>query len=1265
MSSPSNLYAEKIFGEHPIALWALDDKVDYVSLITEQDRDISEWGASGTDPRSGITGGTVVSSYGTLSNSPFPDSIINSFTGNLTSDPFGTIQCISHDSLNNAGVTLSELNPDLSTFAIGTFFYSDSDYLSKIELGYEYFDSTSGQNIQKLKTFNTSVSKRWIFISETFDNPGDSSTLRIVLKITYSGEAESTDKYKFYTNGLSLGQWSEEFNSTSLGSSIVTIPSGPLTGSSAIEAKAYGLQNISGYYLVTPSNTLAAKNSGIPMVYGASNVTILSPNTNAPSLAIPGNGFLNEYGKYKQYTLEFWLRLSCDSSVERRIFGPMASTDGIYVRGPFITLKLGSNIGTYYVGEWLRPMLLDFRYSSDFASLLINGEEVIKLVIDSKTLNLPSKIINGVNQDWLAFYAYDDVSPIELDCVAIYPYYVSQVLAKRRWVYGQGVEFPENINAAYSGTSTFIDYAFANYANNYNYPDLGKWSQGTIENLKVENDILSAPDYSLPKVVFNNKIESEWINALSSIQDESYNFMSMKPNSAWDNTNGYMLIENMNIIGGNTKGFFGVFKNAQFDSSKEILFEIKDVSTSNYLQISLQNTTVSYILKYGDETTEIYSSRAQDIDQEFSIGIKFDDFAEYFGGNLPAFFGKKSSLELYVGGNDRFDTSFRGNIYAVGLCTERNLNKISQFFNTKGITLDNADIIGIDGGLPETQYWLDIYDGQLPSTTQWDKILNPESSHLSPEAVATQSFIDFTASYTIRLNSYFNSYKLSVAVDSYWEDYIPLTYMAKYVKDADDVSHYDLDFIQFNVNYPAPSKFIQQDKNSAWTYAELQEKFSIPVKRTYESLDNQLFTGYDTYSDLANKTFKTYTYDTSNSIVKTYISFQYLASGANAKSSYFTNIVSPEKNGIVVPGSHIVGYDVDNNPVYDSFENTKYEVIDNMIIYPPKNVDFNELAIVTHIEFLNDDIIQNPVKIKKLQYASQSLNDTTPNTIGTRFGTSIYPYKKSGVYYDYKSQNPFSIYKGSSPYLYLTRNSGIQLRGNNDPLVNRGIQMPVNENKDSSYKIIALQMAIRYDEDFFPYAPTEIMQIESKNSTIKVYLVANHKDGKRAKIYGVNAKTGKIENGIAFYWNGKLVKEPNISIKEWGMLGINFSNSLNFENYTGAIRITGPMLVNTISHYKSTNLQEVQQVTNRQWFKVKSSGSVDFDWDFWDMSYIWNGVLVLSATSYYGVNPEDIYKTYTGTNKIIIDDDRVFTLKSYEYRLLDSVTWQSTVSNAV
>jgi hypothetical protein len=247
----------------------------------------------------------------------------------------------------------------------------------------------------------------------------------------------------------------------------------------------------------------------------------------------------------------------------------------------------------------------------------------------------------------------------------------------------------------------------------------------------------------------------------------------------------------------------------------------------------------------------------------------------------------------------------------------------------------------------------------------------------------------------------------------------------------------------------------------------------------------------------------------------------------------------------------------------------------------------------------------------------------------------------------------------------MTRNSGIQLRGDYNPLINRGLSIPINAEKSSSYKVMAMQSMIRFDEDFFPYAPTQIFELESKNGTIKFYMVANDKNGKRAKIYAINSSTGQIENGIGFYWNGNLVQEPVMTIKEWGMLGISFSNILDFSNFVGSLRINGPIIINNISHYQSTNLQEVQKVNRRPWFKVKYAGSLELEWDFWYSSYFWNGVLVVSSTSYYGVNPSDIYKSFTGTNKVIVDDDRVFGINSYEYSIYQAAEWQSITSNAV
>ena len=57
----------------------------------------------------------------------------------------------------------------------------------------------------------------------------------------------------------------------------------------------YGSSLDSGYYMASATN-LYAKNTTMPMVFGASNSTVVSPAlNNDPSLIVPGFGFLNEY----------------------------------------------------------------------------------------------------------------------------------------------------------------------------------------------------------------------------------------------------------------------------------------------------------------------------------------------------------------------------------------------------------------------------------------------------------------------------------------------------------------------------------------------------------------------------------------------------------------------------------------------------------------------------------------------------------------------------------------------------------------------------------------------------------------------------------------------------------------------------------------------------------------------------------------------------------------------------------------------------------
>ena len=1245
MSTPSNLYAEKVFSEHPMGLWALDDNSDYISLISEQQRDFSNWT---------IIGGTC-SEYPESLGEPFINSYVGRIVATPTENDSGSITMVS-----NSILEISEINQYLRTFSIGGYFYSESSYIAGFEIGYRYIDTTSGETITNLKNYDTVVNKNWIFISETFDTPPDDTEIKIVFKINFIGKSNTEDAFR--VNGISFGQWSEEFASTSLGAIPIDIPSNiSLSPQKAIVAKCYGLQELNGYYFVN-NNMLMAKNSGIPIVYGTSSLTTLYSNSGLPSLIIPGLGMLNDYGQFSEYTLETWLRINSYTNERKRIIGPIASSDGIYVDGPSIGLKIGNEYSTHYVGEWTRPMLVHMKIGKDVASLMVNGEQVISLTYSTSLLSLPSKLnLDGKDQDWIGFYAYDKISPIDIDCVGIYPYLVASQVAKRRFVFGQGVENPENINTSYSGTSIAIDYSFADYTSNYSYPQTGSWRQGFSDNIFTSKGSLSAVSYATPEIILSSKTESELFadckeansttNTLSFLYDD-LDYFSFRPNTSWNNVSGHLFFKNFDILNTPISAFYGCFQLREKPSTAQTLFKIEKQNSNNYFLISVQNDTISYTISHEGKTEVIYSPLQIDENERFQVGINIPIFISRFGNPASEFFGSLSDLRMYVGGDKNGLSTFTGKIYKIGISTAHNFEKIKSLFNEIGVPKWNEDLfsfyqnnqlIGIDGGVDTTS--------QAPSGGLTD-IANGSVNAGGVISLEEDSLMDHVASYTLIPELIFDTYKLAVSSNAYWEDNIPLTYFAESVLDKRGDTYFDLDFIQFNINYPIPSNTIAIETDPVdWTYSELANEYGLPVQRAYDSLDNYLFTGYNDYEDLKNKISKDYRYDTDGAIVKSYITFQYTELGANATSSYFTKIERPKRDGVLIPGT--------------DWMTTKYEVVDNMIIYPPSGVDFNDLSIVTHIDINVKNSKTNNVNIKKLSYASQALNESDASPIGTKFGTSIYPYTKAGIYYDFKKNNPFSIYSGSSPYLYLTKTSGIQLKGRYDPLINRGLMIPVNTSKADGFKVIAMQTSIRFDGDYFPYAPTEIFEVQSKDSYIKFYMVACDPTGRRAKIYAIDSKTGLVQDGIGFYWNGKIVKEPVVTLQEWGFLGINFASSLDFSYFEGAIRMTGPVLFNNMSFYQSTNLQEVQNVSERPWFRVKVLGSYDLDWEFWIGSFIWNKVLVLSEVSYYGVNPSEIYKSYTGTNKIVVDDSKVLTLGKYEYNLYMDIGWQQLLIDPV
>jgi hypothetical protein len=1154
MSTPSNLYAEKIYSEHPLVLWALDDTLDYKSLISESNREIhNSW--------------TVTDATATLESSslkePFPNSTLTLIEVDVPVSETLEASIISPNILN------FNTFENLGTFTIGSYFYSNSVFLQNVSIGYEYTDPDTSTIVQNLKTYTSTLYQKWGFISETFEIPNVSAQLRIVFKIkVFEGSAGPQDN-QFYFNGITLGQWNEEFNTYSLnGITETTVPStiSIYGGLDAVEAQAYGIAEDSGYYIT--DGGLKCKNTGIPLVYGASGATRLEPSTDA-SLIIPGKGFLNKKGQYNDYTIEFWARIAVNTSVPFKIFGPIGSNDGLYVEDGFLTLVIGNQFASHFVGEWLRPMLIHIRLIRNSASLLVNGEEVLSLSLDTGSLSLPEELDNnGDSQDWLGFYADTNVYPFEIDCVAIYSYQIPITVAKRRWVYGQGVISPEGINSAYGGTTAFVDYPFANYTANYNYPDFAGWNQGSFDNLITTTTSLRTPEYSLPEIFLDGKTLEELYEDNQNIQDNESGpfienkFLSFRPNNTWNSKNTYINFDKFNVLANQVDSFYGVFSSHNL-VSEEVLFKIYDSVTGNYFSIVKDADEIKYSLTYSENTELLFTSDPITANTIFTVGFNLRNLSDSFGGNVSSFFGNQNSLKMYVGGENSGDYPFTGRIYSIGICSTNNSSKISNSFDENGIVV-------LDHG---------------------------------------STLISHTASYTLLPSEAYERYFLDIGVAGYWQDYLPLSYFAQFVKNKDGEEYYDLDFLQFNLGYPTTTTLIEESGSTG------------------------------------------YYYDTTGAQIKSYITFQYVFDGANIPTS-FANEQTLNQYKIL---------DINN---YENWKNTRFEVLNNTLIYPIKTEDFNNLAIVYSLEFNSRGILTKPILLNKLQLASQTFNDNSSNPVGTRFGVDLFPYKKNGIYFDYKSKNPFSIYKESTPYLYLTKTSGLEVRGEFNILENRGLSLPINKELATSYKVSAMQLWLRYDQDTFPETATEIFEINHKDGILKFYIQANSVDLNRAKVFVLN-ENGVPVNGVAFYLNGNLVREPVLSLKEWSAIGISFITSLVYNSYLGSINITGPALFNNIAYYQANSLQEVESRTFRPWYKVLTDGITTFDWQYWLNNFTWEGMLVIGSSEFYGINPLDIYKTYIGTNKIIIDDGEGLIYQPETLKIYSGIEWSSTVATPV
>lgn len=1138
-----NLYSAAVFAEHPLALWNLDDDFSYLSLISAS----PVWNISGGYSSSAEV---VKTKPGETVGVADADISIESFTGSASATIMKTQ---SFNVLNNIDETKYSV-------CVSSFLYSSSGDIASVQIGFEYIHPTTSIITKSYKEYTNFPIDTWIKIENTkfiltdLGIPFSSNTdIYPYIKVIYQNGA-TTKKYSLYN--FAVGQWSEEYNSETVGST--ALPFSSISASASIKEMIGGIYSSSpqlikvfpidaysindtdnGYYIIENKKMLAT-NTKLPMVFGSGNITEIYPsNYENPSIIFPGKGFLNNDGKYKELTAEFWLRINPDIGTDFRIFGPLGSKDGLYIRDGFIILKIGPYAKSYFVGKWYRPMLINIIYNQMFANVLINGETVIEISMIPRDLSFPTNIPS--NKDWLGFYSSELISNFEIDCFSIYPYKVSEQVAKKKFVIGQGVGKSDEIVRRFGGQLTNIDFSFAKYTNTISYPTTAPWSTGYYSNLDTNSKFISLPSYEKPSINyigddlsifssfrFNRRwstvklnpgspqdnpwgrwIASTWKTISVARESEPLydNFSSqsdsdlvkhilLRPSSLYKNLYGSINFKSINVISEPISSMYAIFSLNQNELNSAIgdsgiqemtLVHMKNNSNGDSFRIYIDKSFSKIIYKFNLITIYEVQLSIDNTDKKFAVGIDIEKFSNSYFSIIKNFFSSFQNISLSIGGNEK--NMFTGKIY-------------SATFNNKFFTLKD-----------------------LSSYYQSDGILN--NAVTSQSLAANGSFLTYIGNYSLVFKKTNDTMIMDVATKGYWEDSIPLSSLGGPVRDANgNITKYELDLMQFNINYP--SSYISTDPS-------VSSGGNVDAFISIKKNDDVGFTSYLNYTNIKELTNE--------------------------------RIIDFEDESINV-------------------DNTKFRVVDNTIIFSPKSiVNFNDACITIHLEIKSNAQSIDPVIINKMSISSLAYDELSLYGLGSMTGNKIYPFVRKDYSYSNKIKNPFIFYKESMPYLYLTGDSGISalnydIVDGSSLSYSRGLSMPINQVKLDAYSINGMHFWLNYNERYQFNSQKNIMSILLKNNEIiKIYLSPTD-NGKRAKI-SAYLLSGGIETpytNIKFYQNGILLDNPYIRPLVWSMITFSFNNSIDFSNFIGQIEIHPGILFNNFVLYESSIENRVDDI---------------------------------------------------------------------------------------
>ena len=618
----------------------------------------------------------------------------------------------------------------------------------------------------------------------------------------------------------------------------------------------------SGYY-VTEENRLLGHCTGIPLAYGSNTYNRLEASAYGnPSFVFDGQGAFNDLGRGQIYTIEFWMRVTGATAVDRKIFGPVEHSDGLYINGGVLTLIVGGNQTSANVGQMSNPMLVHIRLHDNRADLMVNGDPLASVDVN---MSLPNW--SDASNKMLGFYAPSELAPIDIDCVSVFAYLVPEVVAMRRFGWGQAVESTELSNSLFSGPTLKANFAGSNVAHSVSYPDNYSWESGVHENLSVEPDRISVPERSLPRVVSSNTTKHISIGQAST--DFSQDTFTHSSHGLVDGD--VVLLSNLTstVIAGHsdlTKYYVRNSTQSTFKVATTISGDVVDLETSDG---TVDITNVTKTKTYSESELFEDTRLIQDGETFFSLQpnedwseepcfFAFQSLSDYI--DLPKLFAVSWSATTLVGEEtlavihskeDRarylrlyrdadyikaefVDASGATEIEATQIVADHRYTSVidltaSKYQNASAPslmrfmlrTLDDLEVsVGgdIGGSFTGKVYRISFMNGTVRNSLS-DILSGYPTETVDYDAlIADNKRLLDRGTYNLFPEVKYGELYPEISQLSYWEDYVPMSTLAGFVNNFNGDKQAYVDHIQFNIGVPKPSSL--QEVMPIWAFFE-------------------------------------------------------------------------------------------------------------------------------------------------------------------------------------------------------------------------------------------------------------------------------------------------------------------------------------------------------------------------------------------------------------------------------------------------------------